>query len=84
MSGFYPRSHKVTEKKKLIYDLSYMIDQSNPQHLQYSVILTKAVFIHRIYLYAYTCLLPQKLHDYVTKMRNCEDLALNWMVSGRV
>lgn len=49
---------------------------------QYSMVLTKFMFVDHQYMFMYFCLLPGKLRHYVTQHRNCEDIAMNWMVSG--
>ena len=38
-------------------------------------------FTHADYLRAYTCSMPQKVRDYVDKNKNCEDIAMNFIVT---
>jgi len=48
---------------------------------RYSIILTKFMLVNRMYLLAYTRMLPEGARDYVTSKKNCEDIALNFLVS---
>jgi hypothetical protein len=44
--------------------------------------LTKFMFMSSEYLYDYTCLLPTRIHRSIDEKLNCEDIAMNLMVSG--
>lgn len=46
-----------------------------------SMILTGAAFYHKYYSYAYTYLMPQAIRDKVDEYTNCEDLAMNFLIS---
>ncbi|KAL7299757.1 hypothetical protein TKK_0007507 [Trichogramma kaykai] len=46
-----------------------------------SMILTGAAFIHKHYTYLYTHWLPQAIRDKVDEYMNCEDIAMNFLVS---
>jgi len=46
-----------------------------------NVILTKLFFVHRHYLYMYTCLLPFKIWDMPNVLINCEDVLMNLIIS---
>lgn len=46
-----------------------------------SMVLTGAAFIHKYYLYLYTYHLPQAIRDKVDEYMNCEDIAMNFLVS---
>lgn len=46
-----------------------------------SMVLTGAAFVHRHYLYLYTYTLPQAIRDKVDEYMNCEDIAMNFLVS---
>jgi len=48
---------------------------------EYSIILTKAAFLHRKFLYAYTYDQNPAIREYVDKNRNCEDIAMQFLVS---
>eukprot|EP00983_Pelagomonas_calceolata_P031205 979750-Pelagomonas_calceolata.AAC.2 len=78
--GFFPRSHH-RESNALQYDFeSDKLDTDG--HRMYSLVLTKFLFVTYDYLYMYTCLLPQSVLHYVDRVRNCEDILMNWMISG--
>ncbi|XP_061398084.1 exostosin-3 [Musca vetustissima] len=46
-----------------------------------SMVLTGAAFIHKYYMYLYTYQLPQAIRDKVDEYMNCEDIAMNFLVS---
>ncbi|CAG0881044.1 unnamed protein product [Cyprideis torosa] len=46
-----------------------------------SMILTGAAFFHRYYAYAYTYQMPARIRAFVDEYMNCEDLAMNFLVS---
>ncbi|CAD0195447.1 unnamed protein product [Chrysodeixis includens] len=46
-----------------------------------SMVLTGAAFIHRYYMWAYWRTLPAAIRDYVDEYLNCEDIAMNFLVS---
>ncbi|XP_013195012.2 exostosin-3 [Amyelois transitella] len=46
-----------------------------------SMVLTGAAFVHRYYLWAYWRVLPSAVRDYVDEYMNCEDIAMNFLVS---
>jgi len=48
----------------------------------YSIILTKAAFLHHRYFHLYTNVMPEKIRKYVDDSRNCEDLAMQFLVSN--
>ncbi|CAI2348607.1 unnamed protein product [Caenorhabditis sp. 36 PRJEB53466] len=48
---------------------------------QMSMILTGAAFIHKNYLSAYTYQMPSVIREHVDRIRNCEDIAMNYLVS---
>jgi len=45
------------------------------------MVLTGAAFVHKYYLYLYTYHLPQAIRDKVDEYMNCEDIAMNFLVS---
>lgn len=49
---------------------------------EYSIILTGAAFYHRFYNYFYTYVMDERIRNVVDSIRNCEDLAFNFMVSA--
>ncbi|PIO60263.1 EXTL2, alpha-1,4-N-acetylhexosaminyltransferase, partial [Teladorsagia circumcincta] len=48
---------------------------------QLSIILTGAAFLHKSYLHAYTNEMPEAIRDHVDQVTNCEDIAMNFLVS---
>lgn len=46
-----------------------------------SMVLTGAAFVHKYYLYLYSYWLPQAVRDKVDQYMNCEDIAMNFLVS---
>jgi hypothetical protein len=72
--GYFPRSHAPGVNPGT---LEYVF---RPKQ-QYSMVLTKLMFIHAEYLKHYTCDMPQSIRDYVSVHRNCEDIAFNFMAS---
>ncbi|KAK6145469.1 hypothetical protein DH2020_022289 [Rehmannia glutinosa] len=48
----------------------------------YSMILSKAAFFHKKYLSMYTYEMPSSIREYVTKNRNCEDIAMSFLVAN--
>lgn len=45
------------------------------------MVLTGAAFFHKYYTYLYTYWLPQAIRDKVDEYMNCEDIAMNFLVS---
>lgn len=46
-----------------------------------SMVLTGAAFYHKYYSYAYSQWMPQAIRDKVDEFMNCEDLAMNFLIS---
>lgn len=46
-----------------------------------SMVLTGAAFFHKYYSYLYSYTMPQEIRDLVDELMNCEDLAMNFLVS---
>jgi len=49
---------------------------------RYSIILTKAAFMDQKYLKLYKEKLPEGVREYIDKQRNCEDIAMQFLVSS--
>lgn len=45
------------------------------------MVLTGAAFFHKYYSYVYTYLMDAEIRDKVDEYMNCEDLAMNFLVS---
>jgi len=48
---------------------------------QLSMVLTGAAFHHKYYSYLYTHTMPQAIRNMVDELMNCEDLAMNFLIS---
>ncbi|XP_076059882.1 exostosin like glycosyltransferase 3 isoform X4 [Oratosquilla oratoria] len=46
-----------------------------------SMVLTGAAFFHKYYSYVYSHVMPQAIRDKVDEYMNCEDIAMNFLVS---
>ncbi|XP_067999280.1 exostosin-like 3 isoform X1 [Melanerpes formicivorus] len=46
-----------------------------------SMVLTGAAFFHKYYAYLYSYMMPQAIRDMVDEYINCEDIAMNFLVS---
>src|SRR3954452_1762925 len=73
ITGFYVRKHTYNPKNNT-GTYTHLIRNS-----EYSMVLTKIMFMSSDYLFAYTCLLPQSVHHYVDEQMNCEDIAINML-----
>lgn len=72
--GFFPRAHLYRlESKSWAY--TKLPDR-------YSIMLTKFMLIHTNYLFHYTCNTPPGVKEFVDKGMNCEDIAMNFLVSS--
>lgn len=70
--GFPARVHSW-EKDKWFYNSNYTCE--------YSMILTGVAFYHKYYSYLYWNVMPKSIRDTVDELTNCEDIALNFLVS---
>ena len=50
-------------------------------YTRYSLVLTNAAFIHREYLKIYTESLPASASKLISRYFNCEDIAMNYVIS---
>ena len=72
--GTFPRHYNTDSDGGLVYD----IDPAK----QYSMILTKMMIISAEYLTAYSCLMPGEILAFIDANMNCEDIAMNFLVSA--
>ncbi|GBG93423.1 hypothetical protein CBR_g69680, partial [Chara braunii] len=72
--GFFPRSHA--------YDVELQSWKYVKHPDRYSIMLTKLMLLSTQYLFDYTCSSPRGVREYVEKMVNCEDIAMNFLVSS--
>ncbi|KAK4480266.1 hypothetical protein RD792_013333 [Penstemon davidsonii] len=82
MVGFVPRIHWVNLVKGHTDEYIYSGWWSVWWTGTYSMILSKASFFHKKYLSMYTYEMPSSIREYVTKNRNCEDIAMSFLVAN--
>lgn len=82
MVGFVPRMHWLWEKKDGVACYKYVGWWSVWWTGTYSMVLSKAAFLHRKYLDMYTNDMPSSILDYVARERNCEDIAMSFLVAN--
>jgi hypothetical protein len=49
----------------------------------YSIVLTKAAMLHRDYLNMYDNIIPKSFLDFIDSHRNCEDIAMAYIISEK-
>jgi len=76
--GFWPRTHEELAPGNFVYRCWWKVWLTG----SYSIVLTKAAFLHHRYLAAYSQAMPARIRDYVDKMRNCEDIAMQFLASN--
>lgn len=54
------------------------------EHCRYNIILTSGAFLHRNYLYSYWTTMPSAIREWIDKVNNCEDIAMNFLVAHLV
>eukprot|EP01018_Ginkgo_biloba_P034586 Gb_08191 [translate_table: standard] len=82
MVGFVPRMHWVDTKKHDVKQYTYGGWWSVWWMGTYSMVLSKAAFLHKKYLYMYTYEMPASIREYVSRERNCEDIAMSFLVAN--
>ncbi|KAL3650244.1 GDP-mannose transporter [Castilleja foliolosa] len=82
MVGFVPRVHWVDKSEGNEEKYTYSGWLSVWWTGTYSIILSKAAFFHKKYLSMYTYEMPSSIREYVTKNRNCEDIAMSFLVAN--
>ncbi|KAF5738465.1 glycosyltransferase family 64 protein C4 [Tripterygium wilfordii] len=82
MVGFVPRTHWLDQSEShrdyYIYGGWWSVWWTG----RYSMVLSKAAFFHKKYLKLYTNEMPASIREYVTKNRNCEDIAMSFLVAN--
>ncbi|KAK6933038.1 Glycosyl transferase 64 domain [Dillenia turbinata] len=82
MVGFVPRMHWVDKSKgngdQFIYGGWWSVWWTGT----YSMVLSKAAFFHKKYLRLYTEDMPASIREYTAKNRNCEDIAMSFLVAN--
>ncbi|XP_008785400.1 glycosyltransferase family 64 protein C4-like [Phoenix dactylifera] len=82
MVGFVPRMHWLDKSRGSVEQYRYGGWWSVWWMGTYSMVLSKAAFFHKKYLDLYTNHMPVAIRDYVTKNRNCEDIAMSLLVAN--
>ncbi|KAL3652227.1 GDP-mannose transporter [Castilleja foliolosa] len=82
MVGFVPRVHWVDKSEGNDGKYTYSGWWSVWWTERYSIILSKAAFFHKKYLSMYTYEMPSSIREYVSKNRNCEDIAMSFLVAN--
>lgn len=82
MVGFVPRIHWVDQSKDNMNHFIYGSWWSVWWMGRYSMVLSKAAFFHKKYLSLYTNKMPASIREYTTKNRNCEDIAMSFLVAN--
>jgi hypothetical protein len=76
--GFSPRIAQVDHATG---NTQYMRWQHTWWNGLYSIVLTKVCFMHKDFLFKYAATVPQAVLTYVDVHRNCEDLAMAFLVA---
>ncbi|GMS81113.1 hypothetical protein PENTCL1PPCAC_3288, partial [Pristionchus entomophagus] len=71
--SFAPRRREVDERGKPLYSID--------KYERHEFGLTGYAFLHRNYLYEYFTSMPVAFRSYVDAHRNCEDIAMNYLVA---
>ena len=78
--GYYPRTHKPSPDGcgwRYVWN-----DLEMWWHGDFSIVLTKAAFMKTSYLALYSRGLPQEAREYIDARKNCEDIAMQLLVSA--
>ncbi|KAH9324370.1 hypothetical protein KI387_004548, partial [Taxus chinensis] len=80
MVGFVPRMHwvKKNDAKRFTYGGWWSVWWMGT----YSMVLSKAAFLHKKYLDMYTHQMSATIREYIIRERNCEDIAMSFLVAN--
>lgn len=76
--GFAPRV-ECYDPKTQAYKYCWAYKMTPPR---YSIILTKLMFMDEHFLFLWRCGLPDHILKYVDDLINCEDIAMNFLMTG--
>ncbi|KAJ1260928.1 hypothetical protein BS78_10G269300 [Paspalum vaginatum] len=82
MVGFVPRMHWLADTRGSTEEYRYGSWWSVWWTGTYSIVLSKASFFHKKYLDLYTNQMPPSIRTYVNENRNCEDIAMSFLVAN--
>ena len=71
--GLWPRTHEISSDGQYRYGSRPLVG--------FSMVLTKFMVLHRRYLDLYAEESSREIRDYVDRVQNCEDIAMNFLVS---
>uniref|UniRef100_A0A7S3QRE9 Glycosyl transferase 64 domain-containing protein n=1 Tax=Dunaliella tertiolecta TaxID=3047 RepID=A0A7S3QRE9_DUNTE len=77
IAGFFPRWYQSSGGLD-----KYLFQSENHDPAGYPIMLTKAMMLHKKYLYEYSCGRGRLFHAIVDIQTNCEDLAMNFLVAN--
>lgn len=75
--GFKSDAHSL-QTATASYSFIENLDSAN----HYSMI-SNNMFLKSDFLYGYTCIMPEEIHQYIDKYPACRDIAINMLVSGQ-
>ena len=75
--GFKSDAHNL-QTATSSYSFIENLDSAN----RYSMI-SNNMFLKSDFLYGYTCIMPEEIHQYIDKYPACRDIAINMLVSGQ-
>ena len=70
--GLWPRTHKISNDGRYMYESRPLVG--------FSMVLTKFMVLHHRYLGMYAEESYREIRDYVDRVQNCEDIAMNFLV----
>ena len=76
--GFMPRVHMRGSSGQLTYRAWWKVWLTG----SYAIVLTKAAFLHHKYFQMYFDRMPAEVLKYIDEKRNCEDIAMQFLVSN--
>eukprot|EP00850_Spirogloea_muscicola_P008157 SM000043S15785 [mRNA] locus=s43:81691:89831:+ [translate_table: standard] len=79
--GFFPRTHVLNETSGGWQYIS-MMEAGEAGLGSYSTLLSKLLVLDTGYLFQYTCSMPPGIHAIVDQLTNCEDIAINFLVTN--
>eukprot|EP00850_Spirogloea_muscicola_P013314 SM000089S23870 [mRNA] locus=s89:528550:536801:- [translate_table: standard] len=79
--GFFPRTHVLNETSGRWQYIS-MMEAGEAGLGSYSMLLSKLLVLDTGYLFHYTCSMPPGIHAIVDELTNCEDIAMNFLVTN--
>ncbi|GJD12780.1 Exostosin-like 2 [Galdieria sulphuraria] len=79
LTGFFPRAHRNIRENEYEYVTHIPTDSTQNK---YSIMLTKIEFMKSEYLFWYYCAFDRRVLQWIRDNKNCEDIAMQMMVSG--